>query len=313
MKRNNLQIDELQAFVAVAEKASFRAAADALFISAPALSRRIERLETALDTRLLERTTRRVTLTAVGRQFLEHARQILDHLDLAAQHITDTAALRKGVVTVACIPSVAQQLLPGALVEFAKLYPDVRVKVADEGAQEVLAQVVGGTADFGLNFMGAQEPGLDFLALCRETYLLAVRPDHPLARRSAIAWSELVDEKLISVSRGSGNRLLIDNALSRLSHRPVAFHEVNHVATLIQLVQAGLGVGAVPSLSLNDPSRLGVVGIPLIKPAIHRMLGLISRREQPLSPSAAALYALLRKRGAARPAKPASPLSRRRA
>lgn len=305
MKRNNLQIDELQAFVAVAEKASFRAAAEALFITPPALSRRIERLETALDARLLERTTRRVALTAVGRQFLGHARQVLDSLDMAVRQVGDAAALRKGTVAVACVPSAAAQLLPEALVEFAAHYPDVRIKVMDEGAQEALALVVGGQADFGLNFMGAQEPGLDFLALCRETYLLAVPRGHALAGRRSVAWSELADDKLIAVSRSSGNRLLIDNALARLRHRPTAFHEVSHVATLLHMVRAGLGVGAVPSLSLHASERLGIVGVPLVKPAIQRVLGLISRREQTLSPPAAALYALLRRRGARLTRRPA--------
>lgn len=298
MKNNNLQIDEIQALVAVAETGSFRAAADALFISPPALSRRIERLEAALGARLLERTTRRVTLTAVGRQFLEPAQQALDNLSAAVQNVQDTTALRRGVVTVASVPSAAQHLLPAALVAFSQQYPEVRVKVVDEGAQEVLAQVVGGQADFGLNFMGAQEPGLDFTALCRETYLLAVRSDHRLARRKSIAWSELQQEKLISVSRTSGNRLLIDNALSRLSQRPVAFHEVSHVATLIHLVRAGLGVGAVPSLSLRSSEPQGVVGVPLVKPTIGRVLGLISRRDQPLSPAAAALHAIVRRQNA---------------
>lgn len=298
MKNNNLQVDEIQALVAVVETGSFRAAAEALFISPPALSRRIERLEATLGARLLERTTRRVTLTAVGRQFLEPAQQALESLAAAVQNVNDTTALRRGMVTVASVPSAAQHLLPAALVEFARHHPEVRVKVVDEGAQEVLAQVVGGQADFGLNFMGAQEPGLDFTALYRETYLLAMRPDHPLARRKSIAWGELRQEKLISVSRTSGNRLLIDNALSGLSQRPVAFHEVSHVATLIHLVHAGLGVGAVPSLSLRAPEPLGVVGVPLVKPTIGRVLGLINRRDQALSPAAAALHAILRRQNA---------------
>lgn len=309
MKRINFQLDELQAFAAVAEKQSFRAAAESLYLSPPALSRRIERLEVALNARLFERTTRRLSLTAVGRQFLEHAHQVLETLQTAVEQVSDATALRRGVVTVACVPSVAERMLPEALSIFCHQYPEVRVKVVDEGAQEVLAQVIQGQADFGINFMGAQEPGLDFRKLCRESYWLAVRPDHALAGRASVAWAELVDERVISVARSSGNRLLLDNALSRLSPRPSVFHEANHVATLLRMVEAGLGVGAVPGLALPGPQQGAlntVVGVPLVKPTIHRVLGLISRRDQALSPAAAALYAQLR-RGASAPTRPLNP------
>lgn len=297
MKTNNLQIDELRAFVAVAERKSFRAAADALFISPPALSRRIERLETALETRLLERTTRRVALTPAGQMFLEHASSVLDSLDAAFQRVTGNAATRKGMVTIATIPSAAERILPEALVEFASRFPDVRIKIVDEGAQEVLAQVIGNAADFGLNFIGAQEPGIDFQPLYRDGYVLVVPRSHALARRRSVAWKDLKAERMIAVSRSSGNRLLIDNVMARMKHRPEAFHEVSHVATLIRLVEAGLGIGVVPSMSLQPAARKDVVGIPLVQPAAHRTLGLISRREQGLSPLAAELYAIVRRHG----------------
>lgn len=297
MKTNNLQTDELRAFVAVAQRKSFRAAADALFISPPALSRRIERLETALETRLLERTTRRVALTPSGQMFLEHASAVLDSLEAAFQRVTGSAAARKGLVTVATIPSAAERILPDALVEFATRFPDVRIRVVDEGAQAVLAQVIGATADFGLNFIGAQEPGIDFQPLRRDGYVLVVPRDHPLARRRSVAWKELANERMIAVSRTSGNRLLIDNVMARMKHRPEAFHEVSHVATLIRLVEAGLGIGVAPSMSLEPAARQEVVRVPLVQPAAHRTLGLISRRDQGLSPLAAELYAIVRRHG----------------
>lgn len=297
MKTNNLQADELRAFVAVAERKSFRAAADALFISPPALSRRIERLETALETRLLERTTRRVALTPAGQTFLEHASAVLDSLEAAFQRVTGSVAARKGLVTVATIPSAAERILPNALVEFAARFPDVRIRVIDEGAQEVLAQVISGAADFGLNFIGAQEPGIDFQPLCRDGYVLVVPRGHALAKRRQVAWKDLQSERMIAVSRTSGNRLLIDHVMARMKHRPEAFHEVSHVATLIRLVEAGLGIGVAPSMSLEPAARQEVARIPLVQPAAHRTLGLISRRDQGLSPLAAELYAIVRRHG----------------
>lgn len=295
MKRINFGLDELQAFVAVAEKASFRAAAEDLYLSQPALSRRVDKLETALGARLLDRTTRSVSLTNVGREFLEQARGTLDGLEDAVLRLADGARLRRGLVTVACVPSVANHLLPGVLKVFATQYPSVRLRVIDESANTVLTSVLSADADFGLNFVGAQEPEIRFEAIGQETYVLAVRRDHPWAGRESMAWSGLADEKMVAVSRHSGNRVLLDNALSTLSRRPSAFYEANHVEGALGLVEAGLGVAAVPNLSLPD-THPTLKGIALVEPTVHRVLGLISRKDRPLQPAAAVLYGMLKSR-----------------
>jgi len=285
-------LDDLQAFVAVAEQSSFRAAAEALCLSQPALSRRIDKLETALGVRLLDRTTRRVSLTNVGRPFLEQARATLNGLEDAVLRLADHASLRHGRVVVACVPSVARHLLPPVLQRFAAQYPSVRIKVVDENANTVLATVLAGDADFGLNFVGAQDPELAFEAVAEETYVLALRRDHPWATRSSIAWAELAGEKMVSVSRQSGNRLLLDNALAHLAQQPAAFYEANHVTGALGMVEAGLGMAALPHLAL-PASHPVVTGIPLVEPHIHRTLGLVRRKDKPLQPCAEALYRML--------------------
>ncbi len=295
MKRLNFDLAELIAFIAVAEKASFRAAAEELFLSQPALSRRVEKLESTLGTRLLERTTRRVALTPVGRLFLDHARTAIDELESAILGISDLAVQRSGQITVACVPSAAYYFLPGVLKVFAEKFPRIRVKIIDEGANEVLASVISGAADFGLNFTGIQDPEIDFKAINKERFVLAVRREHRLAARRSVNWEELVDETVISVSKSSGNRLLVDNALSSLAKRPSLSFEVNHVSGALGLVEAGLGVAAVPKLALPTNPHSPLIGIPLQKPSISRTLGLITRRGKTLAPAAQVLYGMLRK------------------
>lgn len=293
MKRINFGLDELQAFVAVAEKASFRAAAEDLSISPPALSRRIDKLEAALGSRLLDRTTRRVSLTNVGRQFLEEARAALNGLEDAVLRLADNTSLRRGQVTVACLPSVAHHVLPRVLKRFADQFPSVRIKVVDESANAVLTSVLSGDADFGVNFVGVQEPEIRFEALRQEDYVLVMPREHPWALRESIAWEELADEKMVALSRQSGNRLLLDSVLSSLRRPPSAFYEVNHVTGALALVEAGLGLAALPGLSLPQ-THATLKGIPLVEPGIHRLLGLIARKDRPLQPAAAMLYGMLK-------------------
>ena len=109
---NKFDLPDIQAFAAVAELQSFRAADEAIHPSQPAFSRRIDKLEDALGVRLLDRTTRRLTLTAVGRDFARKPRVWLDDLDGMLMGLGDVAARRMGEVTIACVPSAVYYFLP---------------------------------------------------------------------------------------------------------------------------------------------------------------------------------------------------------
>jgi DNA-binding transcriptional LysR family regulator len=286
-------LPDLEAFVAVAELGSFRAAADAVHLSQPALSRRIEKLEDALGVRLFDRTTRRVNLTAVGRDFSRKVRTLLDDLEHSLLAVSEIAATQAGEVTVACVPSAVYYYLAGVVRRYHERFPRIRVRIIDEAANTVLGAVVSGEADFGLNFIGTQEPDIEFQPLLEESFVAACRRDHPLAKRKAVTWSELGAYDYMTVSKQSGNRLLIDLALARVRDRPKSFHEVRHISTLLGLVEAGLGVAAVPQLAMPGRSHATLAAVPLIEPKVTRTLGLIRRRGRSLAPAAQALHDLL--------------------
>jgi DNA-binding transcriptional LysR family regulator len=289
----NFDLADLRAFVSVAELGSFSAAAADLHLSQPALSRRIEKLESALGVRLFHRTTRKVDLTAVGREFSGKARELLNGLDESLLGIRDVAARVTGEVTVACVPSAVRYFLPDVLKQYHQNHPRIRVRIIDEGANEVLATIVRGDADFGVNYIGAQEPNLEFQPILKEPFVVACRSDHPLARRKKISWAELDKFDYMTVAKASGNRLLLDLALSDAPIRPSWFCEVQHVSALVSLVEAGLGVAAVPRLAMPPDGHPTLVSRPLVDPTITRTVGLIRRRGRLLSPAAQELYDLL--------------------
>lgn len=288
----NFDLNDLLAFKAVAELSSFRKGADSLHISQPAFSRRIEKLEEALGTRLLERTTRRVTLTAVGRDFDRQLRQILDALDTTLLGIRGVAATRMGEVTVACVPSAVNYFLTRVIALYHARYPKVRVKIIDASANEVLTSVSRSDADFGLNFMGAQEADLAFEPLFEERFVIACRRDHPLAKRKKVRWDELGKYDYISVGKASGNRLLLSQALSGVKDQPQTLYETQHVTTAIGLVEAGLGIAAVPAMAMPTGHHPLLVSVPLYEPVVNRKMGLIRRKSALLSPTAQQLYDL---------------------
>ncbi len=306
-------LNDLQAFRTVAELQNFRRAAEAVHISQPAFSRRIDKLERALGVKLLERTTRRVSLTAVGREFARTTARLLDELDGSLMGLRGIAPTRLDEVTVACVPSTVYYYLSRVIRRYRESYPKIRVRVFDAGANEVLAAVARGDADFGLNFIGAQEPDIEFTPLARERFVAACRRDHPLAKRRSVTWKELAQYEFITVSKASGNRLLLDQALAGLAVRPEAVYEAQHVTTLLGLVEAGLGVAAVPSLAMPGSDHPLLVSVALEEPRVTRHVGLIRRRGRPLAPAAKQLFDFfgemkrLDKRTRASPARAATP------
>jgi DNA-binding transcriptional LysR family regulator len=285
-------LNDLVAFRAVAELGNFRRAAEAVHLSQPAFSRRIDKLEQALGVRLMERTTRRVTLTAVGRDFDRKMRDLLNELDTTLLAVRGVAATRMGEVTVACVPSTVYYYLSNVIRRYHQVAPKVRVKVMDAGANDVLAAVSRGEADFGINFVGSQEGDLEFEPLAEERFVAACRRDHPIAKLHRVSWSHLGKHDYISVGRESGNRVLLDQALAGTPDRPHAIYETQHVTTALGLVEAGLGVAAVPAMAMPPADHPLLVSVPLVDPIVSRRVGLIRRRGRSLSPAAAQLYEL---------------------
>ncbi|MDR7050995.1 DNA-binding transcriptional LysR family regulator [Duganella sp. 3397] len=293
MSRINYDLPDLQAFVAVAERNSFRQAANDLFISQPALSRRIDKLEEALGVKLFERTTRRVQLTNVGQAFLVNVRDALNGLEDAVLGVADLAAHRTGTVTLACVPSAVWHFLPDVLKRYTAQFPKIRVRVHDESAQDVLNLVLTGEADFGICFTGAENPEINFQPIYVESYVLAMRRDHPLAGRKKLSWKDTVDERYISVAKSSGNRSVLDAALAGVEKHPWISCEINHVSGILALVESGLGVAAVPGLSILAQRQGAVIGVPLVNPSVKRTLGLISKHQHAMAPASRTLFDML--------------------
>ena len=290
----NFDLSDLRAFVAVTKLRSFRAAAAELHLSQPALSRRIAKLEAALGVRLLKRTTRKVDMTVIGREFSGRAEAVLNGLDSSLLGMRDVARRVTGEITVACMPSAIRFFLPGILREYHARYPGIVVRVIDQGAHDVLGTVTRGEADFGLNYMGTQDPQLEFERILTEHFVLACRPEHPLARKRRVRWSELADHDYMSVTHASGNRMLIDMALTSQATRPRWFCEAQHVSTLVSFVEAGLGVAAVPELAMPPAGHGAIMGVPLVEPAITRPVGLIRKAGRELPPASRLLYDSIR-------------------
>jgi DNA-binding transcriptional LysR family regulator len=284
--RNNFDFLDLKAFLAVLEHSSFNEAARLLNLSQPALSRRIKGLEEAVGAQLIERTTRHVAPTQVGRELMPLVRRLVDEFEESILSISDLGGRHRAQVTLAAIPTAAFYFLPRVIEAFNARFPGIRFRILDLSAAEGLDAVANGEVEFGINITGAARDDLSFTALIDDPFVLACRRDHAFALRQSLSWQELQGQPLIGVSKTSGNRAVLDQALAHANLNLNWFYEVNHLSTSLGLVEAGLGISVLPKLATPQVEHPLIATVALLDPVVTRTIGLVERRGRRLSPAA---------------------------
>jgi DNA-binding transcriptional LysR family regulator len=284
----------LEAFVAIADQGRFQKAARTLHLTQTALSRRLQNLEALLGVKLVERTTRSVALTSIGREFLPQARRLLSDLRAALTELRESGRARRGDVSIACVPTVGVRFLPRIVQEYAARYPDNRIKILDHASSAVADAVLRREAEFGIHIGGTHHPELGSVPLLRDRFVLICRADHALAGARALGWRQLQPHPLILVGAESGNRPILDGALGTRGLRLRSHCEVQRSSTALGLAAAGVAPAIVPSLAVQRDAYPGLEVVALRDPVVSRTLVLVSRRSAHLSPAAQALYDLIR-------------------
>jgi len=275
----------LEAFLSIATWGSFHRAAGSLNLSQTALSHRLKKLEDDLGVKLVARSTRQVSLTPAGQQLLPVAQKLIEELRDSFDALRRQGNNLQEHVAIGCLPTLAMHYFPGILAEFGNQYPDLKVRVFDNSVGELSDRVLKGEAAFAITILlTANHRDLEIRPLLKEPFVLVCPIDHPLAKQPVVEWPELAGHPLIRISTQTGNRLLIDDALGSRRETVNWRYEVQHVATAITMVAAGIGVTIVPKLGLSVHRLPGVVERPLRNPNITRTLGIIIKRNETLSP-----------------------------
>lgn len=285
----------LQAFLSIAERGSFQRAAAHLNLSQTALSHRMRKLEADLGVKLFARTTRQVSLSPAGLSLLPKARRIMTDIQTSLDELRQHGRAGVERVAIGCLPTIAIHYLPRLLAEFSARHPETAVKIYDNSASEIAAHVHSGAAEFGITIVAANSWDLEIKPLLKEPFVLVCPADHPFARQRAVRWPELAKIPLVRISQQTGNRALIDDALGSRRESMDWRYEVQHVATAVSMVLAGVGLTVVPRLAVDVMGTPGIAAVPLERPGIVRTIGILSRRGVPLSPAAESLAELIRK------------------
>jgi DNA-binding transcriptional LysR family regulator len=291
--RESFGLEDVRAFVAIVDLGGFNRAADALAITQSALTRRLQKLEDGIGGRLLDRTTRSVSLTAVGRQFLAPARRMLAQFSDSVAEIRDVIALRGGRVSVSALMTVSAFILPQVTARFRARHPDVRVRVFDATGADIPEHVRRGEAEFAID-METNEANrdLDFTPLLRDRLVMACHRDHPLAGAGPVRWQKLETLPVVTLGGKSAIGQWLAGRWPVEGGRAGAI-EVQHVSTLTAFLEAGLGVGVLLSIAMQAAGATALVYRPLVEPTLERTLGIVTAPGAALSPAAVAYRDIL--------------------
>ncbi|MFH8366788.1 LysR family transcriptional regulator [Streptomyces sp. NPDC018031] len=258
-------VRDLRYFVVTAEELNFTRAAERLFVSQPALSKQIRRLEELLRVQLFRRDRRSVALTAPGEALLVKAREVIQVWDEAQRAVSDAAAAEAAVLTVGVSSSVGRGLLPAARARFAERHPAWRIRVRQIDWEDATAGLAGGAVDVALIWLPV--PGQEAFrtrVVATEPRWLAMPAGHRLAGRSEVAFEELLDEPFLALPESAGVLRDFWLAVPDRGGRPVRVGAtVSNADETFEAVEEGSGVVLLASGNAEIYRRPGVVTVPV--------------------------------------------------
>ncbi|HYK66725.1 MAG TPA: LysR family transcriptional regulator [Streptosporangiaceae bacterium] len=294
-----MELDHVEAFLAIARSGGFARGSAALHLSQPAMSRRIQLLETELGAPLFDRLGRGVMLTEAGRAFLPHARAILASIRDGIEAVNAVRGTGPGTVTLALVGTLASSSLTARLRRLCEEYPGLDLRLQTALSTEVSGLVLRGDAELGLRYGTDPDPDLVSVVIHQERLVPVCPPGHPLAVGQTDLAGALAGQRWLtfpSRPATSGDyytaalqQLLAANGLGAAEILPV-----DSLTAQKRMAEAGFGLAILPESSLHEELRTGTlcaISAPTLTATIP--VALLRRRNAFQSGAARALAAAL--------------------
>lgn len=248
-----MNIENIEAFVYVIHYNSFNKAADALFLSQPSISARIQTLERELDAKLFDREGRHFTLTEKGKQFLPYAQQILQSLKKGKQQLRQMkTALHE--VRIGCTVSVSNYIIPEILPVFKRKFPDIQIKLITAPSEIIMEKVLNKEIELGL-VRNITHPHVDSVKFYEDPIQLFVYEDHPFRLMERIDMEDVGSQPMVFFECGSLDWMKIHRLFETLDRPPNIEYHIDNVETAKKLVLQKMGIGFLPALSVAQECR----------------------------------------------------------
>ena len=292
-----MDLGQLEAYLQVAEHRNFSRAAEALGLTQPSVTARIQALERDLGESLFERNGRGVRLTEVGEAFLPHVQRVLKALHDGKDAVQSLRKLELGTLRLGAAPTISTYVLPALLKEFSSRYPGLDVSVRTDYSQQIVQMVLADEVQMGLE-RGTTHPEVETIPLYSDDVILVTAADDPFAEQGAVDIKDIATRRLIMFNRGSSYYALVDNALREAGVPVSPAMELDNMEATKKMVEEGLGIALLPRVAVAQEIDRGELReIEIRKMTMpRREVALIYRRGRPLSRAAEAFIKLLEER-----------------
>ncbi|UVK84647.1 LysR family transcriptional regulator [Pseudomonas sichuanensis] len=285
-----MDLANLSAFIAIAETGSFSGAAERLFLTQPAISKRIAGLEQQLDVRLFDRLGREVSLTEAGHALLPRAYQILNVLDDTRRALTNLTGEVSGRLTLATSHHIGLHRLPPVLRAFTRLHPAVALDIQFMDSEAAYDEILHGRAEIAVITLAPEphhlvratpvwEDALDFVAA----------PEHPLASSGQVSLADVARHPAVFPGGNTFTHHIVQRLFESQGLTPNIAMSTNYLETIKMMVSIGLAWSVLPRTMLDE--QVASIALPGIQ--LSRQLGYILHTERTLSNAARAFMALL--------------------
>ncbi len=266
-----MNIRDFEYLIALSKYHHFGKAAEACFVSQPALSMQIQRLEASLGVKLLERNNKAVLLTDIGLAITERAKQVVAQIN----EIRDFAKLAKdpycGTLTLGIIPTLGPYLLPLILPALSRKFPKLHFYLVEEKTASLIQKLKLGRLDAALMTHPIEESSFSCTDLFVEEFLLAVANKHPLAQKKTICTSDLEQQNLLLLEEGHCMRGQTLDLCHKMNTNEVQNFRATSLETLRQMVATGNDATLMPKLAQRRHD--GISYIPFSTPQPARQVG----------------------------------------
>jgi len=244
-----MEFHQLRYVCAVAETGSFSRAAERCEVAQPSLSQQVLKLEEDLGAKLFDRLGRSIRITEAGRAFLPHARSILEQMEAARSSVADKNEDVRGSVAVGAIPTIAPYLMPRYTADFAKRYPDAKLRIVEETTPILAEGLRDLSIDLAILALPLRHKDLEFFPIRSEPLFAALPKDHPRATQESLSLKSLRGERFVMLRDGHCFRDLSIVTCTHARITPNIAFESDQFSSVLGMVAAGVGISLVPEMA----------------------------------------------------------------
>lgn len=278
-----MEIRQLEYFVQAARLSSFSRAAESLYITQPTISKMIRNLELELGADLFYREGKSIRLTDAGELLLVKAQSIVDSFASLSSELDSLRNLKRGHIRIGLPPMVGASFFPAVIGEFHRKYPEVTIRLHEDGAKKVEDDVEAGLLDIGAIVLPVDSARFHCFTFVEEKLELLVPAGHRLDGAQQVALKELAEEEFVLFREDFALHDRIISECVKQGFQPRVVYESSQWDLISRMVAAGMGIALLPETICREVDRSRIAVIPLTDPVIPWQLGMIWRRDRYLS------------------------------